>query len=112
MKNPLPAGYTLIEIMIVVALIGLLAAIAVPNFRNAIAKTQRQACALNRKNIDAAKLQWAVDHQEPADSVPADADLFGANGYIEHKPECPARGDYDLHAVSEKCTCSAVTHEN
>ena len=112
MKTRVQSGFTLIEIMIVVALIGLLAAIAVPSFRRAIDKTQRQACALNRKNIDAAKLQWSVDGKASPDEVPADADLFGAGRYIEDKPECPAGGQYTLRAVSEKCTCSVPAHAN
>ena len=112
MKTATRSGFTLIEIMVVVAIIGILASIAVPGFKLAIEKSRQQACAVNRKNIDGAKLRWALDYKEPPDATPTDADLFGENCYIEHKPDCPARGEYTLHAVSEKCTCSVSTHAN
>ena len=112
MKTDYRAAFTLIEIMVVVAIIGLLASIAVPHIGNAIKKAQKQACALNRKNIDGAKLQWSVENHEPATATPTDADLFGENAYIEHKPGCPMGGAYSLNAVREKCACSVPVHAN
>ena len=98
--------------MVVVAIIGLLASIAIPNIRVAVIKAQKQACAVNRKNIDGAKVQWSVEHQEPVTATPTDSDLFGEETYIEHKPDCPAGGAYSLNAVREKCTCSVSVHAN
>lgn len=112
MKTKTPSGFTLIEIMIVVAIIGLLAGIAIPNFKSAIDKTRERVCSANRKSIDAAKLRWAVETQQPDTAAPTDADLFGEHRFIEHKPTCPAGGSYAINAVHEKCTCNASGHEN
>ena len=96
--------------MIVVAIIGMLMAIAIPNLSQAISTTRQRTCAINRKNIDAAKLRWALETQQSETATPADEELFGAKRYIEHKPNCPARGKYTLNAVEEKCTCSVPKH--
>jgi len=69
------AGFTLVEIMIVVAIIGLLAAIAIPNFVKARKTSQTNACLNNLRQIDGAKQQWALEKGKGSADVPVAADL-------------------------------------
>ena len=78
MKTSRKAGFTLVEIMIVVAIIGLLAAIAIPNFVRARQTSQMNACINNLRQIDGAKQQWALENGKDQNQTPAWAGLADA----------------------------------
>lgn len=94
-------GFTLVEIMIVVAIIGLLASIAIPNFVKARQSAQRQACIANLKQIEGAKTLWALDG---GTGTPVMTDLVDA--YIKKTPTCPAGGTYTVGDMAAEPVCS------
>src|SRR5262245_66352190 len=100
------SGFTLVEIMIVVAIIVLLAASAIPNFVKARTASQKNACIANLKQIQGAKATWALENKKVDTDTPADADLFGATQYIRSKPACPGGGTYTLGNVATDPACS------
>ena len=105
------SGFTLVEIMIVVAIIAMLAAIAIPNFVKARTLSQRSACIANLKQMEGAKANWAMELKKANSDIPVDSDLFGSTLYIRVKPGCPANGTYDLTQVDAKPTCTLGTSD-
>ncbi len=99
-------GFTLVEIMIVVAIIGLLAAIAIPNFVRARQKAQAEACIANLRQIEGATQVWAVDTGAADTVAPGWNDLV--TNYIRTQPTCPANGTYTLSTVNARPTCSVA----
>ena len=78
-------GFTLVEIMIVVAIIGLLAAIAVPSFLKARDTARRTSCINNLRQIDGAKDQYAIEYGGVSTSVFSEAQV---GEYIKDMAKC------------------------
>jgi len=108
------AGFTLVEIMIVVAIIGLLASVAIPNFVKAREKAQATACISNLQNLEGAINMWALQNKKGSgDAVTMDDIKNG--GFIKldasgNIPGCPGNGTYSVTTVDANPTCSVAGH--
>lgn len=115
-NNKSPSGFTLIEIMIVVAIIGLLAAIAIPNFNRANNMARMNACISNLRYIDSAKQQWALEQRKLDGDIPQASDLQPYLGRTAagELPVCPADAarsfatSYQANCVGQKPVCLII----
>jgi prepilin-type N-terminal cleavage/methylation domain-containing protein len=110
-KTNRKSGFTLVEIMIVVAIIGLLAAIAIPNFVKARGTAQKNACINNLRQIDGAKEQWALENRASEGSAITQDGDNGVDSFIKGgAPSCPASGTYTYGNVGTDPTCDVEGH--
>ena len=100
-------GFTIVEIMIVVGIIGVLAAIAIPNFIRARQRTQRAACWNNIRQFDAAKDQYSLESGLSTAATIADTAVL--NGYLVNltvDSSCPGGGSYsNIGAIGTPVSC-------
>jgi prepilin-type N-terminal cleavage/methylation domain-containing protein len=112
-KTNRKSAFTLVEIMIVVAIIGLLATIAIPNFVRARLKAQQSACINNLRQLDGAKQTWALENKAAPTVVPQASAIqpYLGRGTTGNLPTCPADSantfatSYNLNDLNTAPTC-------
>ena len=101
-------GFTLIEIMIVVLIIAVLLAIAIPNFMKARDTSRTKACIANLRQIDTGKVQYAMDQKLTTGGAVDWGNLVP--DYVKDQPECPAGGDYTIGVIDTNPSCTIAGH--
>jgi type II secretory pathway pseudopilin PulG len=98
-------GFTLLEIMLIVAILGFALAIAVPNIIKSRDRSQKETCVANLRQVHAALQQWAVANNKSSGAAVAMSDLVT---YFEKNqaPSCPAGGAYTVTTVGAPVACS------
>lgn len=101
-------AFTLVEIMIVVAIIGVVVAIAMPAFLRSREISRARACQENLAKIDGATEMHAADNKLPPNAAVTMADLVKdqATGYLRAVPRCPSNGTYSVTTLNAAPTCS------
>lgn len=100
-------GFTLIEIMIVVAIIGILAAIAIPRYIQSTNDAKKKACAANIANINA---QWETKYVSTG-AYGTLAALTGDTAYFpDGAPTCPFGVAYAEGGSTHRIDASTHTH--
>ena len=103
------SGFTLVEIMIVVAIIGLLASIAIPSFMRARTTSQKNSCIENLRQISGAKEQAAMENNQNTGDAYVTTLIAQ---YLKNNvlPKCPANGTYTYNPVGTDPACSITAH--
>ncbi len=113
------AGFTLVEIMIVVTIIGMLSAIAIPYFADARRRAQATGCCGNMWRIEESKQQWAIENFQPSTAIPTQIELepYIKGGFTKvfcpQDPRKTAASSYEINDVqtNPKCLINAWDHQ-
>jgi type IV pilus assembly protein PilA len=103
-------GFTLVELMVVLLILGILVAIAIPIYNKTQENARERACQANLRTIDGAIAQYYTAEESPIDTVTV-AELVN-KGYLKVAPQCPtAKADYTITGAGAagKAVCPHTT---
>lgn len=98
-------GFTLVEIMIVVAIIAIVLAVSVPALVKMRQRADQKVCISNLRTISVAKKMWYIDNTT---GNPDWTDLIPA--YIKHTTACPIAGTYTIGDLNTEPSCTVTGH--
>ncbi|MEA2553395.1 MAG: type pilus assembly protein PilA [Fimbriimonadaceae bacterium] len=101
------SGFTLVEIMIVVLIIGIITSIAVPGYMQARESSRRSSCISNLKYIDSRKETYAMEAKLDNGDTVTWANLVPT--YLKSQPACPGSGTYTIDVIGTNPTCSSAS---
>lgn len=106
------SGFSLVEMVVVMIIIGLLLIMTAPNWVRARQVSNQKACISNLARIDAAERQWALDNKlSDGATVTLATDLVGSSKYLSRMPSCPSGGTYPATlTIGTVPTCTVSGH--
>jgi len=102
-------GFTILELLIVIAIIAIIAAIGIPNYAGSREESRKIACIANLRQINSAVEQWVIENSIPVNTTPSESDEKQIYSYLKTtRPACPSGGTYVIHATgsAKQVTCS------
>jgi prepilin-type N-terminal cleavage/methylation domain-containing protein len=105
-KRTTRSGFTLIEIMVVVFIIGVLMSIALPAFTRSRENSAAKTCIKNLWHVESAKNQYAIEHDLPMSATIPMSALVGPDKFLKSMPTCPLGGVIAVNTVGTPATCS------
>jgi prepilin-type N-terminal cleavage/methylation domain-containing protein len=101
-------GFTLIEMVIVVLVITVLIAIAIPSYQTARESARKRSCLANLRSIFEAKEHYAAEKRLSAGDDISLGDLVP--DFMRTIPTCPSGGQYSLDSIGQYPKCSHASH--
>lgn len=98
-------GFTLVELMVVLLIIGILVAIAIPIYNKTQENARKETCKANLRTIDGAIYQYQADGKD-MDALKGVSVLVG--DYLKKEPKCPSGGEYSI--VNGAAQCNVKGH--
>jgi competence protein ComGC len=96
------------SLLILTSVTGVLAAIAIPNFKKARSKAQGKACMANMRTIEGATEMYMMDNDENA--PPVTLQLLVEGKYLRKEPTCSQGGEYSITKGDKYYECKCSVH--